>query len=59
MAVIDLQCKDCQKGFTFSEKSQALYEENGWADPIRCYDCRQAKKARNEKKASDDHLASE
>jgi hypothetical protein len=46
---IELHCKDCQKKFSFSEKSQALYSEQGWPDPIRCYDCRQAKKARHAK----------
>lgn len=46
---IELQCKDCGLNFSFSEKSQELYREQGWNDPIRCYDCRQKKKARNEK----------
>lgn len=47
---ITLDCKDCKKPFIFSEKSQELFALQGWAPPIRCYDCRQAKKARHEKK---------
>jgi hypothetical protein len=58
----DLVCKDCGLGFVFSEKSQELYTEQGWNPPIRCYDCRQKKKARHAEKTSkihDAHLAHE
>lgn len=49
---IELQCKDCKKSFMFSEKSQELYTEQGWPPPIRCYDCRQKKKARHANKVN-------
>lgn len=56
---ITLDCKDCKKTFIFSEKSQELFASQGWSPPIRCYDCRQAKKARHEKKNHDTQLATQ
>lgn len=33
-------CIDCGKGFTLSHEEQRWYQEQGWALPKRCEDCR-------------------
>lgn len=41
-------CKDCNKEFLFTEGEQAFYKEKGFTnEPVRCKDCRQAKKQQN------------
>ena len=47
MENIKLICKDCGKEFDFTVGEQKFYEEKGFAQPIRCKECRDAKKARN------------
>ena len=47
MENIKLICKDCGKEFDFAVGEQRFYEEKGFAQPIRCKECRDAKKARN------------
>lgn len=47
MENIKLVCKDCGKDFDFTVGEQRFYEEKGFAAPIRCKECRDAKKARN------------
>ena len=47
MENIKLICKDCKKEFDFTVGEQRFYEEKGFAVPIRCKECRDAKKARN------------
>ena len=47
MENIKLVCKDCKKEFDFTVGEQRFYEEKGFAAPIRCKGCRDAKKARN------------
>lgn len=47
MENIKLVCKDCGKEFDFTVGEQRFYEEKGFAQPIRCKECRDAKKARN------------
>ena len=47
MENIKLICKDCGKEFDFTVGEQRFYEEKGFAQPIRCKECRDAKKARN------------
>lgn len=47
MENIKLVCKDCGKEFDFTIGEQRFYEEKGFAQPIRCKECRDAKKARN------------
>ena len=47
MENIKLICKDCGKEFDFNVGEQRFYEEKGFAQPIRCKECRDAKKARN------------
>ena len=42
-----LKCKDCGADFVFTAGEQEFYEEKGFAAPIRCKECRDAKKARN------------
>lgn len=40
-------CKDCGKEFLFTEAEQAFYKEKGFDnEPVRCKDCRRAKKDR-------------
>lgn len=40
-------CKDCGKEFVFTAREQEFYQEKGFNDPVRCKECRAAKKARN------------
>ncbi len=41
-----LVCRDCGKDFVFSVSEQEFYAEKGFQnDPVRCPDCRKAKKA--------------
>lgn len=42
-------CKDCGNEFVFTEGEQNFYKEKGFEnEPIRCADCRRARKnARN------------
>lgn len=45
MADKTIVCKDCGAEFVFTEGEQAFYAEKGFAnDPVRCPDCRKAKK---------------
>lgn len=42
-----LVCKDCGKEFVFTEGEQQFYAEKGFTnEPVRCKECRSAKKAR-------------
>ncbi len=41
-----LVCKDCSQEFVFTAGEQEFYKEKGFEnDPVRCPDCRRAKKA--------------
>ena len=40
MADKTIVCRDCEKEFLFTEGEQAFYNE-----PVRCADCRRARKA--------------
>ncbi len=43
-----IKCKDCGTEFTFSVAEQEFYAQKGFQnDPVRCKECRIAKKARN------------
>ncbi len=45
MADKTIVCKDCGSEFVFTEGEQAFYAEKGFTnDPVRCPDCRRAKK---------------
>ncbi len=45
MADKTLICRDCGNTFTFTEGEQDFYSQRGYSDPVRCPDCRAAKKA--------------
>lgn len=48
MADKNLVCRDCEKEFVFTEGEQAFYKEKGFDnDPVRCPDCRKARKQQN------------
>lgn len=41
-------CKDCKAEFLFTEGEQQFYKEKGFDnDPVRCPDCRKARKQQN------------
>ncbi len=41
-----LKCKDCGSDFVFTEGEQQFYQEKGFEnDPVRCPECRRARKA--------------
>ena len=41
-------CKDCGKEFIFTVGEQEFYKEKGFVnDPVRCPDCRKARKDQN------------
>lgn len=41
-----ITCRDCGVDFVFSEGEQAFFAEKGFTnEPVRCSDCRRAKKA--------------
>jgi DNA-directed RNA polymerase subunit RPC12/RpoP len=51
MADKTIVCKDCGKEFVFTEGEQAFYKEKGLAsEPVRCKECRAAKKQKNNKR---------
>lgn len=37
-------CKDCGKEFVLTVGEQEWYKEKGFNDPVRCKECRQARK---------------
>jgi len=45
MADKTLTCRDCGNTFTFTEGEQDFYSQKGYSEPMRCPDCRAAKKA--------------
>lgn len=44
MADRTLTCRDCGNPFGFTEGEQEFYKKKGFNDPVRCPQCRQAKK---------------
>ena len=40
-------CKDCQREFVFTEGEQEFYAQKQFSAPLRCKECRQAKKQNN------------
>lgn len=44
MANKTLNCKDCKQDFEFTEGEQEFYTAKNFPDPVRCPDCRKAKK---------------
>jgi DNA-directed RNA polymerase subunit RPC12/RpoP len=46
-----LVCKDCGKEFIFTVGEQEFYKEKGFDnDPVRCPDCRRARKQQNNRR---------
>ncbi len=43
-----IQCRDCSAKFPFTVNEQKWYQEQKFAEPRRCRDCRKAKKRANE-----------
>ena len=44
-------CKDCGSEFVFTVGEQEFYKEKGFDnDPVRCADCRRARKAQNNRR---------
>ncbi len=42
-----LVCRECGKEFTWTSSEQEFYQQKGFTnEPVRCPECRQAKKAR-------------
>ena len=39
-----LTCQDCGNPFEFSAEDQQFFAQKGYSDPIRCPNCRKAKK---------------
>lgn len=51
MADKTIVCRDCGKEFIFTEGEQAFYKEKGFDnEPVRCVECRRARKAQNNRK---------
>ena len=42
---IMMACGDCSSPFIFTGRDQAFFTKNGWPQPSRCPDCREAKKS--------------
>lgn len=42
---VELPCTDCGSAFPFTGKDQVFFSKQGWAQPARCADCREAKKS--------------
>ncbi|MDD3453028.1 MAG: zinc-ribbon domain-containing protein [Bacilli bacterium] len=48
-------CKDCGKEFIFTIGEQEFYEEKGFTNkPVRCKDCRNAKKNTSNRRSFND-----
>ena len=43
-----VDCRDCNVEFVFSGDDQDRFSQNGWNPPIRCSDCRDARKQQRE-----------
>ncbi len=52
MEDIKIVCKDCGNEFTFSAGEQEFYAQKGFTNPVRCPECRKARKAARENKAN-------
>lgn len=40
----EIVCRDCGNIFIFTVGEQEFYEEKEFNEPVRCYECRQARK---------------
>lgn len=48
-----IKCRNCGKEFEFTGGEQSFYEEKGFAVPVRCKECRNARKAANAEKVEE------
>lgn len=39
-----LECRDCRCRFNFTTSEQRFFADKGFSPPIRCHDCRAARK---------------
>src|SRR5947209_1871919 len=44
-----LTCRDCGQGFTFTAGEQDFYASRGFSEPMRCPDCRAARRAERDR----------
>lgn len=49
MADRQLICKDCRNNFVFTERDQQFFQDKGFSDPVRCYDCRRKKREQRDR----------
>ncbi len=42
-----ITCKDCGKEFTFTAGEQKFFAEKNFSEPVRCKECRDAKRNQN------------
>ena len=42
---VDITCRNCGKSFKLSIGEQKFYDSKGFGYPVRCKECRAAKKA--------------
>lgn len=45
---LTIKCRNCGKEFTYTIGEQKFYEDKGFAAPVRCKECRAARKANQE-----------
>ena len=43
-----LTCRDCGQAFTFTSGEQDFYASRGFSEPMRCPDCRAARKSQRD-----------
>ena len=43
-----LECRDCGKDFAYTAGEQEFFREKGYADPVRCPECRKLKKQKRD-----------
>lgn len=46
MENMKIKCRNCGNEFEFTVGEQKFYEERGFATPVRCKECREARKAK-------------
>jgi CxxC-x17-CxxC domain-containing protein len=47
-----LTCRDCGQAFSFTRGEQDFYASRGFSEPMRCPDCRAARKAQRDSGSS-------
>jgi len=45
---VELKCRECGVGFAFTAKEQTFFEDKGFAQPLRCLECRRKRKRENQ-----------